>query len=90
MLETEILKMQQKNCKITMDKLLEFLRLMPEFSIPWKEHLNIKNYTITQFISYIEKQIPKEQNSLYEFQARIGQWIELLDHNNNKGRKSQR
>lgn len=89
MLETEILKLQQKNCKVCMDKILEFLRLMPEFNMPGKEHLNTKNYTFTQFISYIEKQLPPKHNTLYDFQAWIGKWIEVLDHNNNKGRKKQ-
>ena len=70
--ETEILKLQQKHCKICMEKILEFLHLLPDINMVGKPNLTTKDYTITQFISYIEKTLPKEQNSLYEFQARIG------------------
>lgn len=66
---------------------------------------NTKQYTLCQFYYWIDKQPEKKickekikefklthnwKQSLYDFQARIWNWMEFLDNNNNKWRKVSR
>ena len=73
------IRSEQKDYKLCIEKMLEFIHLIPDLDIFEKENLNTKDYTNTQFISWLEKHLPKEYNILFEFQKYVSRMEEELD-----------
>ena len=69
-----LLDIELKNCNTCMDKILEFL--------------NLKEYE-SDSDKYLSEWQSTKDFTLFEFQAWIGKWMEVLDPNNIKWRKKQ-